>query len=153
MRLKDVPPADYAFAYRDPPTSGNAINGLGEAERRRPRSVFHGTGGEVLDWSALDRLFVALNTWSAMWQSVKNLWVLRNADGPVAERRTPVQDPAAMAAVIKDQGRTCGADLVGITPISDFIRVVLPIPLRPMMATISPGSTVRFRPWRISLSP
>ena len=32
-----------------PQVSGNAINGLGEAERRRPRSVFHGTGGEVLN--------------------------------------------------------------------------------------------------------
>ncbi len=119
MRLHDVPPADYAFAYREPPRSGNEINGLGETERRRPTSVFHGTGGEVLDWSALDRLFVALNTWSAMWQSVKNLWVLRNADGPVAERRAPADDPAAMAEAIKAKGREFGADLVGVTPLAE----------------------------------
>ncbi|MEQ8701690.1 MAG: 4Fe-4S dicluster domain-containing protein [Bauldia litoralis] len=117
MRLRDVPSADYAFAYRDLPPSGNAINGLGEAQRRRPRSIFHGTGGEVLEWSALDRLFVALNTWAAMWATVRNLWVLRDANGPVAERQVPVDDPSAMAASIKQKGRDFGADLVGVTPL------------------------------------
>jgi epoxyqueuosine reductase len=117
MHLRNIPPADYAFAYREPPRSGNAINGLGEAEHRRPTSVFHGTGGEVLEWSALDRLFVALNTWAAMWETVKNLWVLRDANGPVAVRQVPVDDPAAMAASIKAKGREFGADLVGVTPL------------------------------------
>ncbi len=31
--------------------------------------------------------------------------------------------------------------LVGTIPISDFISVVLPMPLRPMIATISLGAT------------
>jgi hypothetical protein len=35
---------------------------------------------------------------------------------------------------------------LGITPISDFIRVDLPMPLRPTTARISPGVTVKLTP-------
>ena len=48
MRPRNPPPAEYAFTYGDPPKSGNLINGLGETKRRRPDSIFHGTGNEVL---------------------------------------------------------------------------------------------------------
>ncbi len=119
MRPLDPPPAEYAFTYRDPPRSGNAINGLGESAIRRPTSVFHGSGGEVLDWAALDRLFVALNTWGGMWQSLKNFWVLRQADGPVAPDRVEVGDPDAMAARIRQQARAFGAADAGITELTD----------------------------------
>jgi hypothetical protein len=34
----------------------------------------------------------------------------------------------------------------GITPMSDFIKVVLPMPLRPTMATISPGIALKLTP-------
>jgi NAD-dependent dihydropyrimidine dehydrogenase PreA subunit len=119
MRPRDPPPAEYAFAYRTPPRSGNVINGLGEALARRPKPVFHGTGGEVLDWAALDRLFVALSTWGAMWQTLKNLWVLRSADGPVAATRIVVDDRRAIAAQIKQQARHFGAAAVGVTALTD----------------------------------
>ena len=43
--------------------------------------------------------------------------------------------------------------LVGTIPISDFISVVLPMPLRPMIATISLGATDTLRPCSTSLWP
>jgi hypothetical protein len=43
--------------------------------------------------------------------------------------------------------------LVGKMPIKDFISVVLPIPLRPMIATISLGATETLRPCNTSLWP
>ena len=43
--------------------------------------------------------------------------------------------------------------LVGTMPISDFISVVLPMPLRPMIATISLGATDTLRPCSTSLWP
>ena len=48
MRPSAPPPPKYAFGYRTPPTSGNAINGLGEREASRARKVFHSSGGEPL---------------------------------------------------------------------------------------------------------
>ena len=43
--------------------------------------------------------------------------------------------------------------LAGRMPISDFISVVLPMPLRPMIATISLGATETLRPCSTSLWP
>ena len=43
--------------------------------------------------------------------------------------------------------------LVGMMPISDFISVVLPMPLRPMIATISFCATETLRPCSTSLWP
>ncbi len=119
MRPRNPPPAEYAFTYGDPPKSGNLINGLGETKRRRPDSIFHGTGNEVLEWSALDRLFVTLNTRWAMWYSVKNLWLLRRANGPMATERIAIDDPAALTGTIKEKARSFGADLAGVTPVID----------------------------------
>ena len=42
---------------------------------------------------------------------------------------------------------------VGRMPMSDFMSVVLPMPLRPMMATISLGATAKFSPCSTSLWP
>lgn len=119
MRPKDPPAPEYAFVYQEPPRSGNLINGLGETARRRPDPIFHGTGGEVLEWSALDRLFVTLNTSWAMWYSVRNLWALRHANGPVAPEKAAAEDPEALTTAIKEKARQSGAALVGVTPVVD----------------------------------
>ncbi len=42
MKPRDPPPAEYAYAYADPPRSGNDINGLNEDRRRRPEKIAHG---------------------------------------------------------------------------------------------------------------
>jgi hypothetical protein len=64
MKLIEPPPASYAFAYETTPRSGNEINGLGEELLRRATPVFHGSGRQQLEWSALDRFFVTINCWT-----------------------------------------------------------------------------------------
>ena len=41
MRLYSKAPEEATVSYRDPPASGNAINGLGEKDFRRAVYVFH----------------------------------------------------------------------------------------------------------------
>ena len=120
MKLIAPPPADYAFAYETTPRSGNLINGLGEAARRRATPVFHGSGKQQLDWSALDRFFVTINCWTNVWHNLRNFWCLRNANGPVAAQRRDVDEPAVMAAEIKQLARGFGAGIVGITEVTEL---------------------------------
>ena len=119
IRPAEPPPPEYAFGYRRPPRSGNEINGLGEAERRQARHVFHSAGGPPLDWQALDDFFGMISPWSVLRHVIGNAWQLRNKDGPVNAERRPVTDPKAMAREIKDRARELGADLVGITRVTE----------------------------------
>jgi hypothetical protein len=92
------PPPTYAFGYLSPPESGNAINGLGDAQKTRARQVFHGSSGEPLAWKALDDFFSIINPWGVVRHVIANTWQLRRSDGAVHPRRRAVEDPAAMAA-------------------------------------------------------
>jgi hypothetical protein len=66
MKAKDPPEPSYAFRYRNPPRSGNEINGLGETECRRADHVFHDATGEPLAWKALDEFFSFINPWGVV---------------------------------------------------------------------------------------
>jgi NAD-dependent dihydropyrimidine dehydrogenase PreA subunit len=114
-----VPPPTYAFGYRHPPESGNAINGVGETRRRRARPVFHASGGAPLAWKALDDFFSLINPWGVVRHVLFNTWQLRRSDGPVASRRREVGDPRAMAAEVKALARALGADLVGVAEVTE----------------------------------
>ncbi|HZO08078.1 MAG TPA: 4Fe-4S dicluster domain-containing protein [Myxococcota bacterium] len=113
------PPPTYAFGYRRPPESGNAINGVGEKHRVRARPVFHASGGEPLAWKALDDFFSLINPWRVVRHVLFNTWQLRRSDGPVAGVRREVKDPAAMAAEIKALAWRLGASLVGVAEVTD----------------------------------
>ena len=113
------PPPTYAFGYRRPPESGNAINGVGEKHRVRARPVFHASGGEPLAWKALDDFFSLINPWRVVRHVLFNTWQLRRSDGPVAGVRREVKDPAAMAAEIKALAWRLGASLVGVAEVMD----------------------------------
>lgn len=119
IRPADPPPPDYAFGYRHPPRSGNEINGLGETERRQPRHVFHSAGGPPLDWQALDDFFGMISPWSVLRHVIGNAWQLRNKDGPVNTEQRKVTDRAAMTQEIKARTRELGADLVGVTRVTE----------------------------------
>jgi epoxyqueuosine reductase len=123
VRPHQPPPAEYAFGYRKQPRSGNEVNGLGQAEKTRARQVFHssGRGGERdrLDWAALDAFFNLISAPGPFLQVVRTLWQRRLYSGPVASRRIPVEDPAAMAEQIKVEARRIGAGLVGITELTE----------------------------------
>ncbi len=118
MRPHQPPAPEYAFGYRQPPRSGNEINGLGVAGKVRATPVFH-RHGEATDWQALDDFFSFINPWSVVVNMVRNTWQLRRSDGPVAGTRREVDDAAAMAAEVKGIARQAGAALVGITRVTE----------------------------------
>jgi NAD-dependent dihydropyrimidine dehydrogenase PreA subunit len=117
--MKDFPPATYAFGYRHPPESGNAINGLGEASPRRARPVFHASGGAPLAWKALDDFFSLINPWRVVRHVLWNAWQLRRSDGPPAPTRREVSDAGAMAAEVKRLALRLGASVVGVAEVTD----------------------------------
>lgn len=105
------------FAYRNPPLSGNRINGLGETTWRPASHVFHNDGQRALPWDRLDKLFAYVNHWKVVVYILKNVWNLRKARGPVAPVRQPVADPVAMTQHLKRRARELGAELTGVTTI------------------------------------
>ncbi len=121
VRLVDVPAPKYAFGYRSPPRSGNEINGMGEEKPGRARHVFHSAGNIRLDWQAFDDFFGLIAPWSVIRHVLGNAWQLRNRDGPVNGNQRPVQDVDAVASEIKKVARDLGAELVGITRVTDDV--------------------------------
>ncbi len=119
MRPHEPPTAHYSFGYRSSPRSGNEINGLGVTEKVRATPVFHSSGGDPLEWQALDEFFSVINPWGVVRHLLANVWQLRRQDGPVARQRRNVGDREAMAAEIKDEALRAGAALVGITRITE----------------------------------
>ena len=119
IKLQDTPPPIYHFAYHQSPRSGNEINGLNEPEVRQARHVFHSAGSTRLEWQALDDFFGMTSPWSILRHVVGNAWQLRNKDGRVNRKQRSVNDPSAMADEIKERARQLGAELVGISRITD----------------------------------
>jgi NAD-dependent dihydropyrimidine dehydrogenase PreA subunit len=117
FRLSKQIPRTTTFAYREPPVSGNAINGLGEREPRPASHVFHNDGSESLPWDRLDRLFSYVNPWRVALWIARNVWYLRRATGPTARSRVAVKDPLEMKRRIEARARELGAALVGVTPV------------------------------------
>ncbi len=119
MRPHEPPEPTYAFGYRKAPKSGNEINGLGLTARTRANKVFHNPGGEAMPWDALDQFFALINPRGVVRHILANMWQLRRRDGPLNPNRVEVPDPLLMSARIKEKARDLGADLVGITRLSD----------------------------------
>ena len=123
MRPKDPPPAEYPFAFRERPKSGNEVNGLGRADRSLATPVFHSTGRgggrQPIAWSALDVFFNLMSSPGCFWQVVRTLWQRRLYAGPAAPTRTPVTDPVEMSNRIKAEALRLGAGIVGISAMSD----------------------------------
>jgi NAD-dependent dihydropyrimidine dehydrogenase PreA subunit len=118
MKIKSYPAPKYAFAYATPPTSGNVINGWGVTEPRRARKVFH-TGDYGSEWGSLEQLFHMISDYAEFRAMLRLLWQARRAEGPVTHLQSEESDPADMAEQIKREARRLGADLVGITEVTD----------------------------------
>jgi Pyruvate/2-oxoacid:ferredoxin oxidoreductase delta subunit len=119
VRDRTWPPAEYAFGYRTPPRSGNAINGRGVPARSRAVQIFHGSGARKLEWGALEAFFALTSSFRLLTITLWNRWLLRAADGPLARPRVAVDDPAAMAAGIKARAQALGAHAVGVARVSE----------------------------------
>jgi len=119
VKLPSPPPPTYDFAYRRPPRSGNAINGLGERQVRRAEHVFHSSSGAPLEWAAMDHLFTLINAWGVVWHLIMIRWALRRAEGVPAAVQDDLGGPASAAEYLKAKARDLGARKVGITPVTD----------------------------------
>ena len=119
MKPSDPPPPEYAFAYHSPPASGNDINGLGVTESRRAEHVFHDATGGPLPHHALDAFFSYINPWGVVRHLLANTWRLRKQDGPINPERVAANNPEKMAGEIKAEATRLGAELVGITEITE----------------------------------
>ena len=122
MRPFNPPPAEYAFRLKDPPLSGNTINGLNEHKRRRPKPIFHssgrGGGRQALDWEALDVFFNLVAPLNTFIHVLRGLWQRRLYAGPVAKHREILNEFEA-ARRIKAKGKEFGAGLVGISELTE----------------------------------
>lgn len=114
MKLRHKPRSQAVFVYRNPPLSGNKINGLGERERRRSSYVFHSnwkTG--PLPWDRLQTYFRYSYPASMLPRLLRNMWASFRPLGKIAPRREPVTDPIVMSGRIRRKARELGAGIVG----------------------------------------
>jgi NAD-dependent dihydropyrimidine dehydrogenase PreA subunit len=113
------PPARYAFGYRTPPRSGNAINGLGVKSKERARHVFHRAGGPPIEWQALDEFFSFINPWGVVRHMLVNAWQLRRREGTPTPGRVEGHDPATLGRMLREEAMRRGAGLVGFTRVTE----------------------------------
>ncbi|NNF10585.1 MAG: 4Fe-4S dicluster domain-containing protein [Acidimicrobiia bacterium] len=81
--------------------------------------MFHNAGTEPIEWQALDDFFGNISPWPILRHVVANAWQLRNKDGRTARHRVTFDDEQSAAAEMKERARTLGAELVGITHVTD----------------------------------
>ncbi len=110
----EYPAAVYPFAFRQPPISGNTINGLGETQPRRPDHVFFGDSYKRA-WGKLDWYFQVMEPTAIHRLIVRMFWQDRARVGPVARQVTFLGTPSEASARIKAMATQIGAGLVGIT--------------------------------------
>lgn len=117
----DYPAPVYPFAYRDPPVSGNTVNGRGEVAPRRASHVFFGDGyGRA--WGRLDWYLQVMEPTNIHRTIVRMFWQDRKRVGMPAQERSAPVDPAAASALVVQLGIDAGATMVGITRLTDDMR-------------------------------
>ena len=109
------------LAFRRPPRSGNAINGLGQAEVSLARPVFHsegrGGGRQPLEWAVLDEFFNLMAGPRPLWQMLRTLWQRRRYAGPVSYPQQDVGPPDAAAGWVKAEALRLGAGVAGVATV------------------------------------
>ncbi|MEM9487738.1 MAG: reductive dehalogenase domain-containing protein [Myxococcota bacterium] len=120
--MKAIYPAPkYPFAYRNPPVSGNVINGLGETKPRRAGFVFFGDGFRRA-WGKLDWFYQVIEPSAVHRIFIRLFWRDRRRVGPVKRREPVPVDPAYGAVVVKEAAKKAGASIVGITHLTEEMR-------------------------------
>lgn len=114
----DYPAATYPFAYRNPPISGDVINGLGEEVIRRPDHVFFGDSYSRA-WGKLDWYFQVMEPTSIHRQIARIFWQDSERVGTVARLNRAPTDPGEASGWIKREAQRLGAGLVGITEFAE----------------------------------
>lgn len=123
MKLKSTVPQNSIFVYREPPLSGNVINGLGETVPRRPSYVFHSNAKTgPLPWDRMQTVFRHSYPARMLPALLRSMWAGFRPQGKIAPDKREVTDTAAMATEIKARAVSLGAGIVGICEMSpDFL--------------------------------
>ena len=124
MKTESYPAPNYAFAYATPPTSGNEINGLDTTEPRRATKIFH-TGDYNSEWGSLEQLFHMISDYTEFRTMLRLLWQARLVNDAVTQPPDELSDSTETAVQLKQKAYQLGADLVGITEVTetDLIEV------------------------------
>ncbi|MEM7126810.1 MAG: reductive dehalogenase domain-containing protein [Chloroflexota bacterium] len=117
MKIDTYPEPDYPFAYRNPPLSGNTINGFGETEPRPANKVFHSNSYKIA-WRGLERYYHTRVNDVSFNMLRKIRWLDRDKDGHAMPAQYTVENPEEMADHVKEAAKQFGAELVGITALA-----------------------------------
>ena len=120
MKLKSQAPSAATVVYREPPCSGNEINGLGESEFRRASYIYHSNGKSgPLPFDQMQHVFRYSVPAKMLPAIVKGAWATFRPHGTLADERQEVTDAEKMTRLIKAKARELGAGIVGICEIKD----------------------------------
>lgn len=99
-----------------PAVSGNAINGLGDTEARRPRPIYW-HAPDATPHGPLQRWFQQRNLGGELLARAREerQRIIDTPLAPLAQSRVE-RAPAQWAQAVRDRALAAGADLVGITP-------------------------------------
>ena len=120
MKLLAKAPEEAIVSYRNPPASGNAINGLGEKEFRRASYIFHSNGKSgPLPFDKMQEVFRYSNPARMLPMIIQAAWATFRPQGKLSDKRLNVTDAEKMAREIKEKAQELGAGVVGICEMKD----------------------------------
>ena len=120
MKLYSKAPAEATVSYRNPPASGNAINGLGEKDFRRAGYVFHSNvKSGPLPFDKMQEVFRYSYPARMLPMIIKAAWATFRPQGTLSDKRLNVADTEKMTAQIKEKAKELGAGVVGICAMKD----------------------------------
>ena len=120
MKQQKQYPDPFFVQYRNPPVSGNKINGLGETTKRRAQYVYHSTAKTgPLPWEAMQTYFRYSYPLSMLFPILKHMWSAFRPQGEIADEKLEVTDKQKMADRIREKARELGAGITGICELQD----------------------------------
>ena len=120
MKLYSNAPAEATISYRDPPASGNAINGLGEKNFRRAGYIFHSNvKSGPLPFDKMQEVFRYSYPARMLPMIIKAAWATFRPQGKLNDKKQNVTDAEKMTRQIKEKAKELGAGIVGICEMKD----------------------------------
>ena len=113
-------PEEATINYRNPPASGNAINGLGEKDFRRAGYVFHSNvKSGPLPFDKMQELFRYSYPARMLPMIIQAAWATFRPQGTLSDKRLDVADAEKMTRRIKEKAKELGAGVVGVCEMKD----------------------------------
>ena len=120
MKLYATAPEETTVRYRNPPASGNAINGLGEKEYRRASYVFHSNvKSGPLPFDRMQEIFRYSYPARMLPMIIQAAWATFRPQGTVSNTKQAVPDSEKMTRQIKEKAKELGAGVVGVCELKD----------------------------------